>query len=611
MAFHAPPITGSPPPPVVPSPPQCATPVSAQSSQPPNRLGFDISAPELALTKDASFVPLHSSIESCSSSPASSVYVPAPLPEIPELGLIGPVASFDLPRSEEATVAESGSNLIVQLAPPESEVAMPTLRELAAFCLPSLGIWLSSPCLSLIDTSVVGMQCATSQLAALGPSTKLCDYVAFFCTVLSAATTNLAAAAFAQNDSPSAKHIIASSLTISLAVGGALAAIIRFVALPAMSAMLNSAGGPAVLTAATAYTKIRALGYPAALLTMVLQAAFVAAKDARTPLLAVPLTALVNLLGDLVLVGPLGMGAAGAAWATVGSLYVNALSLTWLWRRKGREIPGMSKLFVGPSLKDVSRLVRFAAPLFVALAARVYMGLSLTLSAVTLGTAAIAANQVIECLYWMFCPFGEAISLCMQAYLPALLTKGGLFARKLQSTGFKAAIGLGAMAATTAALLPVTTPGLFSSSAPVVAQMASAAPMLGVGLFFYVVACASEGMLIARNQLRILAASHTLNTAALIFALRATVSRSGAGLRHVWAVLALCNLLRVGEFAFALRRAENDAAAAPGAIVKFLRKPRLALLRLKDRAVGVRRIEVLPNDLIDVPDIATMHPHLL
>lgn len=92
---------------------------------------------------------------------------------LPELELSTPVEGFDLPTTESEGLANSDGTLVVRVAPSEAAVEMPTLRELAAFCLPSLGIWLSSPCLSLIDTSVVGVQCATSQLAALGPSTKV------------------------------------------------------------------------------------------------------------------------------------------------------------------------------------------------------------------------------------------------------------------------------------------------------------------------------------------------------------------------------------------------------------------------------------------------------
>ena len=34
---------------------------------------------------------------------------------------------------------------------------------------------------------------------------------------------------------------------------------------------------------------------------------------------------------------------------------------------------------------------------------------------------ALAAHQVFECLYWLFCPFGDALGVCSQAYLPELL----------------------------------------------------------------------------------------------------------------------------------------------------------------------------------------------
>merc|ERR1719327_862308 len=114
-----------------------------------------------------------------------------------------------------------------------------------------------------------------------------------------------------------------------------------------MASMLGGAGAPAaMLTAATEYTTIRALGYPAALLTMTLQSAFIATKDSRTPLLAVPIAALVNLVADVVLVP--GLGAAGAAWATTLALYTNAAALLAMWARKLRTLGGDDVLLTPP-----------------------------------------------------------------------------------------------------------------------------------------------------------------------------------------------------------------------------------------------------------------------
>merc|ERR1719359_1112791 len=102
--------------------------------------------------------------------------------------------------------------------------------------------------------------------------------------------------------------------------------------------MLGSAGAASapMLSAATQYTSIRALGYPAALMTMTLQSAFIATKDSRTPLLAVPIAAFVNLVADVLLVPAL--GAAGAAWATTLALYTNAGVLLTMWSRKLKSI---------------------------------------------------------------------------------------------------------------------------------------------------------------------------------------------------------------------------------------------------------------------------------
>ena len=58
------------------------------------------------------------------------------------------------------------------------------------FVIPSVGIWVANPLLSLVDTMVVGAT-STVQLAALGPGTVLCDYLGFIFTGLAVATTGM------------------------------------------------------------------------------------------------------------------------------------------------------------------------------------------------------------------------------------------------------------------------------------------------------------------------------------------------------------------------------------------------------------------------------------
>ena len=75
---------------------------------------------------------------------------------------------------------------------------------------------------------------------------------------------------------------------------------------------------------------------------------------------------------------------------------------------------------------------------------------------------------------------------------------------------------------------------------------------------------------------------------------------------------ALCNLLRLGEFLLALRRAETEAAGELGAIAAISRRSHRAVLFMKDRVTGLRLAsEPASEPCIDVPDIAGNHPHLL
>ena len=189
---------------------------------------------------------------------------------VPEITNIGAVPIVEAPPGYTLPPLSAPTE-----EPPVSAAQpIPSFAELGAFALPTLALWLSSPLLSLIDTSVVGTVCGTASLAALGPSTKACDYLAYFCTALGAATTNLAAADLAAKRLSSAKRLVATSLTTALLAGVTLGGVLFAGAPTLMAAMLGPSGSPEVLRLATEYTSIRALGYPAALLAMVLQSAF-------------------------------------------------------------------------------------------------------------------------------------------------------------------------------------------------------------------------------------------------------------------------------------------------------------------------------------------------
>mmetsp|Transcript_4861 Transcript_4861/g.14911 ORF Transcript_4861/g.14911 Transcript_4861/m.14911 type:complete len:678 (-) Transcript_4861:256-2289(-) len=534
-------------------------------------------APETPLLRDghAATAPVTELIVSL---PAPETYLPSPAP------------------AAESEAEEAG----------EAAATVPTLRGILMFALPTLAMMLSSPLLSLIDTSVVGLASSTSQLAALGPATKACDHLEYLCSALGVATTALGARTVAEGRPDGMRRVVGTSLTSAVALGLALAAALRLVAAPLMRLMMaGGAANGAAFGGAVQYTLIRAVGLPAALVAMVLQAGFIANKDANSSLLAVPFAAVANIVLDCALVGPLNLGAAGAAWGTVASQLVSAALLLRLWIRKHgapaprlapawspsqqdgvlpepeaeepvlrrqlraplRALGGVRRLLVLPKRAELASLAALVAPMSLALSARSAMSLSITASVACLGTVALAAHQVFECLYWLFCPFGDALGVCSQAYLPELLGTKERLARTLQSRVALASASLGVGIGALSLWVSRAAPHLFTRHAAVHAAMSAPAAWLGASMAAYIVSGALEGSLIARRCLRPLAASHVGNTAFALGALVCAVRRPGFSLAAVWRIVTAVNVMRCVEFSallvVATRRARAKAASAP------------------------------------------------
>ena len=232
-----------------------------------------------------------------------------------------------------------------------SVMEAPTLWQMIRFAIPATGVWLCSPLLSLIDTSTVGLLAGTTHQAALNPAVAVTEYSALCIAFLYTGTTNLmararVAAAQSTNNDPnnhnnSVQSTLLGSLQLSTYVGLALG-LVLFVGAPhGVRLLLGSSSAlqnPAVVEAAATYVRIRALGMPAAAWIGTAQAACLGLQDATSPLAVLVAAAVVNLLGDLILVRQshiswLG-GAAGAAWATTLSQYAAvALFVQWLGRK--------------------------------------------------------------------------------------------------------------------------------------------------------------------------------------------------------------------------------------------------------------------------------------
>lgn len=136
--------------------------------------------------------------------------------------------SSDASHDEEneampAPIETRGGASVLRL--PKSLPTMPTMADYRKFALPCLGLWISQPLLSLVDTAFVGLSGSSSKsasnLAALGPATTFIDGATYLFVFLNVATTNLYASARAQagEDSPKAESVVRTASRVALRSG--------------------------------------------------------------------------------------------------------------------------------------------------------------------------------------------------------------------------------------------------------------------------------------------------------------------------------------------------------------------------------------------------------
>jgi Na+-driven multidrug efflux pump len=426
----------------------------------------------------------------------------------------------------------------------EARGDLPSARTLAKFAAPTLGAWLISPMLTLVDTAVVGRSGTSIELAALGPGTLIGDNAAYLFSFLSVATTNLIATALAEDKDVSSLFSSAVRLALVCGVASASAQLVFGKQLLARYTAKQSA---AIVGPAFAYARVRAVGAPFALLCKVSTATCLASKDAITPLLALLAGGVINLGLDILLVCGLGQGVAGAAAATVVSEALVAAALLTSARRRLPTISRAARRLL-PSKGEVKTFARFARPLVVTLLGKIAAYSTLAHVATADSVEATAAHRILMGLYWAFWPFAEVVSQIGQAFLPGARQKWPL-TRRLLRVGV--GVGAGSALAATAALY--CSGALFTADAAVVSRLRGLAPLAAACVACLAPMCAAEGALLAERDLGFLSTFYAINAAAMVTAF-SVIERVGLGIGAAWTCMLAFQVVRLGAFRLRLRR---------------------------------------------------------
>ena len=210
-----------------------------------------------------------------------------------------------------------------------------------AFILPMMLGSLIQQLYTMTDSVIVGQFAGKIGLAAINAVATLFKFPLNFMNGLAAGATILISRAFGADDrqdlrrSIHAALVLAAVLGVVFTVGGVLLTplLMRVMSIP-----------EEIVEPTGVYTRIYFGGLWSMVLYNMTAGILRAMGDSRRPLYVLVLCCVVNIVGDLLLVGVAHMGVAGAAIATVAAQIVSAVAVLWLLHRKlegglfGREL---------------------------------------------------------------------------------------------------------------------------------------------------------------------------------------------------------------------------------------------------------------------------------
>lgn len=214
---------------------------------------------------------------------------------------------------------------------------------------------------SLTDLWVVGRYAGSASIAAVASGGQVIALLTSVITGLATGATVRIANVIGQGKPVIAENIAAAEIRLMTAVT-ALITLVMFFGAAGISRAMNAP--PEALGAMTAYIRICGGGMLFVSAFNVISGFYRSIGNSRITLAFVLASSLVNLLGDLILVGAFHQGAAGAAAATVFSQFVS-LGLSIISLRKGR-LPFKVKAFSGRSSRgEILNIARVGFPIVI------------------------------------------------------------------------------------------------------------------------------------------------------------------------------------------------------------------------------------------------------
>ena len=264
-----------------------------------------------------------------------------------------------------------------------------------ALALPMVFSNVTTPLLGLVDTWVIGQLGQAWFLGGVSVGATLINLLFWLLGFLRMSTTGLTAQAQGAASAEGQLDTLARALGLAVGLGLAMLLLV----LPFLPAIIGLSGGsPEVQVYAGDYVSVRIWSAPAALCNLVIMGWLLGMQDARSPMLLLILSNLVNMVLDAWFVLGLGWQVRGVAAASLLADYCSLGVGLWLVSRRLRHLP--AEVWQSAWLRwwqwpAVRRLLGLNRDIFIRSLCLQLCFAFMTLQGARLGDVAVAANAVL------------------------------------------------------------------------------------------------------------------------------------------------------------------------------------------------------------------------
>ncbi len=232
---------------------------------------------------------------------------------------------------------------------------MTPYREAWRLAWPLILANLTVPLLGIVDLAVVGHLPEPHHLGAVAIGAMAFSVLYFAFGFLRMGTTGLTAQAFGRRDGDEIRACLARPLVAGVILG--LVFLLLATPIHRVSLLLFEPSADVAREFET-YLRVRLLGAPAALASMVVLGWLLGLQNARGPMALLIVTNAINIVLDLIFVLGLGLGVWGVAVATVCAEYGGLALALWLARR---SLVGLGGRWLWSRISDGAAFRRLVA----------------------------------------------------------------------------------------------------------------------------------------------------------------------------------------------------------------------------------------------------------